>query len=68
MMESRRLFDRAGINLKGGFDLGRDYYSEKLNANLLFQAYDTAIPQVRDYLEGTTLDRLVEPRPTARPA
>lgn len=52
MMESRRLFDRAGINLKGGFDLGRDYYSEKLNANLLFQAYDTAIPQVRDYLEG----------------
>jgi len=24
--------------------------------------------QVRDYLEGTTLDRLVEPRPTARPA
>ncbi|MDI9371169.1 MAG: class I SAM-dependent methyltransferase [Synergistaceae bacterium] len=31
--------------------MGKDYYSEKLNANLLFQAYDTAIPQVRDYLK-----------------
>ncbi|MFA7620362.1 MAG: class I SAM-dependent methyltransferase [Aminobacteriaceae bacterium] len=32
--------------------MGKDYYSEKLNANMLFQAYDTAIPQVRDYLRS----------------
>lgn len=31
--------------------MSKNYYSEKLNANLLFQAYDTAIPQVRKYLK-----------------
>ena len=32
--------------------MSKNYYSEKLNANLLFQAYDTAIPQVRKYLKN----------------